>query len=343
MGWRSSASTAYLKPARNRDNLDIWTDSLVRRLMLQNRRVTGVEVGKSGETQILRARREVLLSAGAINSPQILQLSGVGEADMLKSHGIEPVHDLQEVGENLQDHYTCSTKYRCAQPVTVNDEVATWAGKIRVGLRWLKDRGGPMSLSAGQVGVFAKTGPDCATPDVQFHFLRFSAAKRGRKLDPFSGFTVTMCQLRPESRGHVRITSSDPTEKPAIQPNYLTEQKDRDTMVAGMRLVRKVAEQPALKDYIREETKPGAGVTSDDEMLDYVRKNGSTIFHPSSTCRMGTDERAVVSPRLKVNGVEGLRVADASIMPTLVSGNTNAACIMIGEKAADMVLEDHPA
>ncbi|MCL4154562.1 UNVERIFIED_CONTAM: hypothetical protein GTU68_034452 [Idotea baltica] len=279
----------------------------------------------------------------AINSPQILQLSGIGDADLLKSHGIEPVLNLPEVGENLQDHYTCSTKYRCAQPVTVNDEVATWAGKVRVALRWLRDRGGPMSLSAGQVGVFAKTNPDCATPDVQFHFLRFSAQKRGRKLDPFSGFTVTMCQLRPESRGHVRIASPDPSEKPLIQPNYLTERKDRDTMVAGMRLVRKVAAQPALKGYISEETKPGADVADDAALLDYVRNNGASIFHPSSTCRMGADERAVVTPRLKINGIEGLRVADASIMPTLVSGNTNAACIMIGEKAADMVLEDHRA
>tara|TARA_R100000789_G_scaffold39442_1_gene41461 strand:- start:664 stop:1263 length:600 start_codon:yes stop_codon:yes gene_type:complete len=197
-----------------------------------------------------------------------------------------------------------------------------------------------MSLSAGQVGVFAKTRPECATPDVQFHFLRYSAQKRGRTLDPFSGFTVTMCQLRPESRGHVRITSPDHRAKPTIQPNYLDTITDRDTMVAGMKLVRKVAAQPSLADYISEEMLPGRDVTSDDALLDYVRANGSSIFHPSSTCRMGVDTGAVVDPRLRVHGLTGLRVADASIMPTLVSANTNAACIMIGEKAADMILED---
>ncbi|MGC1439684.1 MAG: choline dehydrogenase [Burkholderiaceae bacterium] len=340
-GLRSSAATAYLNPARKRQNLHIQTNSLVRRLVIENRRVVGVDVDQGGKHQLIRARREVLLCAGTINSPQILQLSGIGDSELLKSTGITPCHHLPEVGENLQDHYTCSSKYRCSQPVTVNDEVATWVGKVRIALRWLKDRGGPMSLSAGQVGVFAKTHADCETPDVQFHFMRYSAQKRGRDLDPFPGFTVTMCQLRPESRGYVRIKSSDHRDKPLIQPNYLTTDKDCETMVAGLRLVRKVASQPALGSYISEEMRPGAGVTDDAALLDYVRNNGSTIFHPSSTCRMGVDEGAVVDPRLKVNGIEGLRVADASVMPTLVSANTNAACIMIGEKAADMVLQDH--
>lgn len=340
-GWRSSAATAYLKPARNRSNLDIWTNSFVRKIIIENQRAVGVEIEQNGERKSIRVRQEVVLSAGAINSPQLLQLSGIGDSRTLKSCGITPVHHLPEVGENLQDHYTCSSKYRCTEPITVNDEVSNWAGYARVAMRWLKDRGGPMSLSAGQVGVFAKSSPDCATPDVQFHFLRYSAQNRGRKLDPYPGFTVTMCQLRPESRGYVRIKSSDHREKPEIQPNYLTHAKDRDTMVAGMRLVRKVAKQAAIKGYIHEEIVPGPGVIDDAALLDYVRNNGSTIFHPSSTCRMGADENAVVTPRLKVNGIENLRVADASIMPTLVSANTNAACLMIGEKAADMVLEDY--
>lgn len=339
-GWRSSAATAYLRPVRNRRNLTVQTNSLVRRLVIDQRRVTGVEIDRHGTRQTIRARREFILCAGAIGSPQILQMSGIGDAERLKSLGIEPVHHSPDVGENLQDHYTCSSKYLCALPITVNDEVASWSGQIRTALRWLKDRSGPMSLSAGQVGVFARATPDAEKPDVQFHFLRYTAQSRGRKLDTFPGFTVTMCQLRPESRGHVRITSRDPQAKPVIQPNYLAAAKDRDVMVAGMKLVRKVAEQPALKGYIANEIAPGKDVQDDAALLDYVRAKGSTIFHPSSTCRMGADETAVVDPRLKVKGVEGLRIADASIMPTLVSGNTNAACIMIGEKAADMILED---
>ena len=339
-GLRSSAATAYLKPARARDNLHVQTDTMVRRLILEGRRVTGVEVEHRGEIKLLKAGREVLLAAGAINSPQILQLSGIGDGELLRDRGVEVAHHLPEVGENLQDHYTCRSTYRCSQPVTVNDEVKSWPRKVATALRWLKDRSGPMSLSAGQVGVFAKTRPDCATPDVQFHFLRYSAQKRGRQLDPFSGFTVTMCQLRPESRGHVRISAPDHRQKPAIQPNYLDTETDRATMVAGMKLVRKVAAQPALADYVSAEILPGQEVQDDAALLDYVRANGSSIFHPSSTCRMGSDSAAVVDPRLRVQGLSGLRVADASIMPTLVSANTNAACIMIGEKAADMILED---
>ncbi|MFK7965494.1 MAG: GMC family oxidoreductase [Burkholderiaceae bacterium] len=340
-GWRSSAATAYLKPALGRANLDVQTNSLVRKLMIEHRQVVGVEVDQQGQHRKIKARREVLLCAGAINSPQILQLSGIGDTELLKAHGVTPIHHLSEVGENLQDHYTCSSKYRCTQPITVNDEVGSWAGKVGIALRWLRDRGGPMSLSAGQVGVFAKTRADLETPDVQFHFLRYSAQKRGRALDAFPGFTVTMCQLRPHSRGYVRIQSADHREKPAIQPNYLDHEIDRDTMVTGMRLVREVARQPALKPYIDEEIRPGRSVTDDDALLDYVQHNGSTIFHPSSSCRMGNDDASVVTPRLNVKGVDRLRVADASIMPTVVSGNTNAACIMIGEKAADMVLQDH--
>lgn len=339
-GLRSSAASAYLRPIRKRRNLAVQTNTQVHRLMLDGRRVTGVEVDHNGQRQVICARHEVILSAGAIGSPQILQMSGIGDAEHLTTLGIDPVHHLPEVGQNLQDHFTCSSKYRCRRPITVNDEVVSWTGQLGSALRWLKDRSGPMALSAGQVGVFAKALSDAVTPDVQFHFLRFSAQSRGRKLDPFPGFTVSMCQLRPESRGYVRITSSDHRKKPDIQPNYLAAAKDREVMIAGMRLVRKVAAQSALKDYIAEEIVPGKDVKDDNALLAYVRAKGASIFHPSSTCRMGTDQQAVTDPTLKVNGVEGLRVADASIMPTLVSGNTNAGCIMIGEKAADLILED---
>ena len=258
----------------------------------------------------------------------------------MRENGIDVVHELPEVGENLQDHYTCRSKYRCKKPVTVNDEMATSFGKARAGFEWLLRRSGPMSLSAGQVGVFARTRPECETPDVQFHFIRFTAQEYGRALDRFPGFAVTVCQLRPESRGFIRIASSDPTDKPLIQPNYLESRNDQETMVAGMRLVRRVSEQSALSEYISEELMPGRDINGDAEILNYVRNNGSTIFHPTSTCRMGTDDGAVVDPRLRVHGLEGLRIADASIMPTVVSSNTNAACIMIGEKCADMVMED---
>lgn len=342
-GWRSSAATAYLKPARGRANLTIRTDTMVQRVIFRDRRAVGVEMIWNGQRDTIEVRGEVIVSAGAINSPQVLQLSGVGPGQALADLGIAVVRDAAEVGENLQDHYTCSSKYRCAQPVTVNDEVATWFGKLKVALRWLKDRGGPMSLSAGQVGVFARTRPDCATPDVQFHFLRYTAQARGRKLDTFPGFTVTVCQLRPESRGHVRVTSADPATKPEIQPNYLQSPADQETMIAGMKLVRRVSEQPALADYVAEELRPGPEVTTDAAFLEFVRGNGSTIFHPTSTCRMGGDDSAVVDQTLKVRGIEGLRVADASIMPTIVSANTNAACIMIGEKCADMILKDMAA
>jgi len=341
-GWRSSSATAYLKPAKNRPNLKIQTDTLVRRLIVKENRVVSVETVRDGQTETIHVSGEVILSAGAINSPQLLQVSGIGSGGLLREHGIDVVHELPEVGENLQDHYTCRSTYRCKQPITVNDEVATWFGKAKVASRWLADRGGPMSLSAGQVGVFARTRPECETPDVQFHFLRFSAKQRGRQLDRFPGFTVTVCQLRPESRGYIRIASSDPTDQPLIQPNYLEARTDQETMVAGIRLVRRVSEQPALNNYVDEELMPGDNINSDSEVLDYVRNNGSTIFHPTSTCRMGADDGAVVDPQLRVRGLRGLRVADASVMPTVVSANTNAACIMIGEKCADMVQQDRP-
>ncbi len=339
-GWRCSSAVAFLKPALKRPNLKVQPNSLVRRLIVKDKRVVGVEISRDGEAETIHVAGEVILSAGAINSPQLLQLSGIGDGKLLSDHGIDVVHDLPEVGENLQDHYTCRSKYRCKKPVTVNDEVATWFGKAKVGLDWLVHRRGPMSLSAGQVGVFARTRPELETPDVQFHFVRFTAQEYGQELDRFPGFSVTVCQLRPESRGFIRIASPNATDKPLIQPNYLETRTDQETMVAGIRLVRRVSEQAALEDYVDEELMPGRDVTSDDAILDYVRNHGSTIFHPTSTCRMGVDDGAVVDPRLRVRGLQGLRVADASIMPTVVSANTNAACIMIGEKCAEMIFED---
>ena len=339
-GRRSSTAVAYLKPARKRPNLRVETGALATNINFEGRRATGVTYRQNGDTRSIRVRRELVLSGGAINSPQLLQLSGIGPGGLLREHGIDVVADLAGVGADLQDHYQIRNIYECTRPITVNDEVRSPLHKVVAALRWVLFRTGPLAIGAGHVGLFARTRPELETPDVQFHFIRFSADGPGGKLDDFPGFTVSVCQLRPESRGTIRIRSADPREPPSIQPNYLDTQGDRDTMVAGMRLARQIIEIPAMKSCVRREVLPGPSVNSDEEMLDYIRGYGSTIFHPTSTCRMGRDEMAVVDERLRVRRVDGLRIADASVMPTVVSGNTNAACVMIGEKAADMLLED---
>lgn len=340
-GLRSSSAASYLKPARARSNLRIETDALATRIVFDGRRATGIRYVQNGQQRTAAVGRELILAGGAINSPQLLQLSGVGPASLLREHGIEVVADVPGVGNDLQDHYQARSIYECTKRLTVNDEVRSPLHKAVAALRWALFRTGPLSIGAGHVGLFARTRPELETPDVQFHFIRFSADGPGGKLHDFSGFTVSVCQLRPESRGSIRIRSADPGEPAAIQPNYLDTQTDRDTMVAGMKLARKIAEIPAMKSYVRREVLPGPGVVSDEDMLEYVREYGSTIFHPTSTCRMGQDPMAVVDERLRVRGLEGLRIADASVMPTVVSGNTNATCIMIGEKSSDMILEDN--
>ena len=339
-GLRSSTAACYLKPVRHRSNLRVITGALATRIELDGPRAIGVSYQRDGKHETVQAAREVVLSGGAINSPQLLQLSGIGPQALLRQHGIEVVADLPGVGADLQDHYQARNVYECTRRLTVNDEVRSPLHKVAAALRWALFRTGPLSIGAGHVGLFARTRPELATPDVQFHFIRFSADVAGGKLHDYSGFTVSVCQLRPESRGTIQIRSPDPREAPSIQPNYLDTPVDRATMVAGMRLARKIAEIPAMRSYVRREVLPGPGVESDEEMLEYVQNYGSTIFHPTSTCRMGPDDAAVVDERLRVRGIQSLRVADASVMPTVVSGNTNATCIMIGEKVADMLLED---
>jgi len=341
-GLRSSTAACYLKPARNRSNLRVVTGALATRIELDARKAVGVTFQRGGEYETVRAAREVVLSGGAINSPQLLQLSGIGPQALLRQHGIDVVADLPGVGADLQDHYQARSIYECTRRLTVNDEVRSPLHKVAAALRWALFRTGPLSIGAGHVGLFARTRPELATPDVQFHFIRFSADVAGGKLHDFSGFTVSVCQLRPESRGTIKIRSADVRDAPSIQPNYLDTLVDRSTMVAGMRLARQIVEIPAMRSYVRREVLPGPEVESDEEMLDYIRDHGSTIFHPTSTCRMGPDDAAVVDERLRVRGIQSLRVADASVMPTVVSGNTNATCIMIGEKTADMLLEDAP-
>ncbi len=342
-GRRWSTARGYLKPARKRHNLAVVSNALTTRILFEGRRAVGVEYRKDGATHTARANAEVILSSGAFNSPQLLQLSGVGPADLLQQHGIQVVADMKGVGADLQDHYQARFNYRCNTRNTINDMMGSMAGRVAAGLRYALLRKGFLTIGAGYAGAFAKTDPMMATPDVQFHFILFSADSVGQKLHSWPGFLASICQLRPESRGFVRIKSTDPTQAPAIQPRYLTAQADRDCMVAGMKLLRRVMSQPAIMRYIDEELAFGQKIQSDDDYLAYVRQRGTTVFHPTSTCRMGSDVTAVVDERLRVHGFTGLRVADASIMPTVVSGNTNAACVMIGEKASDMILADASA
>jgi choline dehydrogenase-like flavoprotein len=339
-GRRWSTARGYLKPARKRGNLAVVSGALATRVLFEGRRAVGVEYQQGGGKHVARANAEVILSGGAFNSPQLLQLSGVGPADLLRQHGIDMVTDMRGVGADLQDHYQARFNYRCAEPITMNDMMGSLAGRVGAGLRYALFRKGFLTVGAGYAGGFFKTDPSMATPDVQLHFILFSADAVGQKLHPFPGFLASVCQLRPESRGFVRIKSADPAQAPAIQPRYLSDPVDRDVVTAGMQLLRKIMGQPALARYIVEELVPGKSVTSDADLLEFARQKGTTVFHPTSTCRMGADAKAVVDERLRVRGLDGLRVADASIMPTVVSGNTNAACVMIGEKASDMILAD---
>jgi choline dehydrogenase len=338
-GWRSSSATAYLRPAERRANLRVETDAHVTRILFDGRRAMGVAFRRDGRTVHVRAR-EVILSAGAIQSPQLLQLSGIGPAAMLNALGIPMVHELPGVGENLQDHLQLRLMYKCTRPITTNDDLATWGGKLRIGAQWLFTRKGPLAIGINQAGLFARVLPESKSPDVQFHFATLSAELAGARPHPWSGFTMSVCQLRPGSRGTVRIRSTDPFEPPAIQPNYLSAELDRRCAIAGVRLARALAATGALKPYVAAEYRPGEETTSDDEILQFARNYGATIFHPVGTCKMGGDAMAVVDARLRVHGVGGLRVADCSIMPTLVSGNTHAPAVMIAEKASQMLLED---
>ena len=347
-GWRCSAAAGYLKQARGRPNLTIEVNALAGRVVFLGRRARAVEYRVKGTARVARAGREIVLCGGAINSPQLLQLSGVGPGELLKDHGIDVVIEAPGVGANLQDHLQIKSVYRCTKPITINDDTRYLHRQIAIALQFALFRRGPMTLSAGQVGVFARTRSELETPDVQYHLLPLSTdmnllgdkVSSGLGMHEFSGFTSSVCQLRPESRGTVMIKSPDPAKPPAMRPNYLDTRTDRQTMIDGLKLARRIAAQPSITPYIAEEYLPGEAVQGDDELLDYIRDYGSTIFHPVGTCKMGGDPRAVVDERLRVRGVEGLRVADCSIMPTLISGNTNAPAIMIGEKAAAMIRED---
>ena len=339
-GRRWSTAVGYLKEAKRRGNLTVVANALAARILFSGRRAIGVEYRQGGATHTAHANAEVIVSGGAFNSPQLLQLSGLGPAKILRELGIDVIADMPGVGADLQDHLQIRMLYRCTEPITMNDVINNWRHRYAAGLRYLLLRKGLLTIGAGYAGAFLRTRPDLASPDVQFHFLIFSSDAAGATLHPFPGFMASVCQLRPDSRGFVRIVSRDPAMPPAIQPRYLSARSDCDCVVDGMKLLRRVMDQPVMRRYIAEEHAPGEQCVSDADLLAFARQTGTTVYHPTSTCRMGSDPNAVVDERLRVRGFEGLRVIDASIMPTVVSGNTNAAAVMIGEKGADMVLED---
>ncbi len=343
-GRRHSTARAFLNPARARSNLTVRTRALTHRVLVENGRAVGVEYGTAranGNTATeVRASREVVLAAGAVQSPQLLELSGIGQPDLLREHDLPVVHELPGVGENYRDHYASSVGWRVRDARTLNEDTRG-ARFALAALQYGAVRRGAFTYTAGIAHGFVRTRAELETPDVQFHFAHasYQPGKRGT-LEKEPGMTLSVCQLRPESRGSIHIKSADPKAPPAIRPNFLSEQVDRDALVEGINIARRVGDAPALARYREHELFPGAEVGTYDEILDFCRRSGATVFHPIGTCKMGSDPQAVVDERLRVRGLEGLRVADASIMPTLVSGNTNAPAIMIGEKGAAMILED---
>ena len=339
--WRESAAVAYLHPAMARPNLTVMTGAHATRIVLEGSRAVGIEWVEQGSRQTARADREVILSAGALQSPQLLQLSGIGPAGLLRQHGIAVVADLPGVGENLQDHYQARTIVRLKARNSLNDDVRNPLRLARMGWDWLVHGTGPLTIGAGQVGgaactKYAKEG----RPDIQFNVMPLSVDKPGDPLHRYSGFTASLWQCHPVSRGRLAIRSGDPFASPMIEPRYLSTQLDRQVTVEGVKMLREIYRQPAFRDLWDEEVLPGPAATSDDDILRFAREHGGTVFHASGTCRMGGGEMAVVDPSLRVRDVESLRVIDASVMPTITSANTNAASLMIGEKGAALVLEN---
>ncbi|MGB0853810.1 MAG: GMC family oxidoreductase [Pikeienuella sp.] len=345
-GLRASTARSYLRPASKRKNLTVKMRALVTRVLFEGKRAVGVEYRQNGEIKTARARGEVILSGGAINSPQLLQLSGVGPGALLQKHGIKVVHDAPQVGRNLQDHLGSDNLYRANRP-TLNQDLRPLFGKVKAALQYAFTRKGPLSLSLNQGGGFVRVMEGAEGPDLQLYFspVSYTRAPVGvRPLmnpDPFPGFLLGFNPCKPTSAGYLQIASPDPTQAPEMHGNYLDTEYDRAVMAAGTRLMRQIAETPAMKAVIEEEISPGPGVQTDEEIATYIREKSWTVFHQCSTCRMGTDPASsVVDARLRVHGVEGLRVADASIFPSIPTGNTNAPAIMVGEKASDLILDD---
>jgi choline dehydrogenase len=343
-GVRLNTSRAFLRPVMKRPNLTVMTDAQVKRLTFDGRRCTGVELTHGGRDERIGARIETILAAGSIGSPQVMQLSGIGPAPLLQEHGIQVFHELP-VGENLQDHLQLRMAFKVHDVVTLNQRVNSVFGKAAMGLEYLLFRSGPLTMAPSQLGGFTRSSAEHATANVEIHTQPLSLDKFGDPLHPFDAFTSSICNLRPTSRGYVRIKSADPRDAPAINCRYLSTDEDRKVAVDALRLTRRIAQQPALARFRPEEFLPGPQFESDEEMIHAAGNIGTTIFHPVSTCKMGRtdDPTAVVDSRLRVRGIGGLRVVDASIMPTITSGNTNSPALMIAEKGARMIREDRRA
>jgi choline dehydrogenase-like flavoprotein len=341
-GRRWSSARGFLKPALSRPNLKVETHAHATRILFEGKRAVGVEIVQNGSLRQVLARREVVLSAGAIASPKILQLSGIGDGALLRQHGINVIHHLPGVGENLQDHLQLRPVYRVQGVRTLNEDYRSLVRKGHMALEYALFRRGPLTMAPSQLGAFTRSSTDYATPNLQFHIQPLSLDKFGEDPHPFPAFTASVCNLRPTSRGSVRLRSHDPAEPPSIRPNYLSTPEDQRVAVDALHLVRRIVSMPALQKYYPEEYKPGAHLTTDEELLHGAREIGTTIFHPVGTAKMGieTDPMAVADARLRVRGVEGLRVVDASVMPAITSGNTNSPTLMIAEKGATMILED---
>ena len=340
-GRRCSSAVAFLNPARKRPNLKIITNAQVQRVVLDGKKATGVTyLDKSGQEHTVNARRDIVLSSGAINSPQLLMLSGIGDTDQLTENGITPLHKLDGVGKGLQDHLQARLVFKCKEP-TLNDEVRSLVNQAKIAAKYALFRSGPMTMAASLATGFFKTRPDVGTPDVQFHVQPWSADSPGEGVHPFSAFTMSVCQLRPESRGEIRLNGPNPMDYPKIIPNYLSTENDCRTIVEGVNIARRIGKHAPLDSKISEEFRPTKDLAMDDYegTLDWVRNHTASIYHPTGTCKMGQGTDAVVDSKLRVHGIEGLRVADCSIMPEIVSGNTNAPAIMIGEKCAQMMLQ----
>ena len=342
-GVRWNTAKAFLRPVQGRPNLRVLTGAQAERVRIEGGRARGVELMHHGAPAYAEARGEVVLASGSVGSPQLLQLSGVGPGALLAAQGITVRHDLAGVGENLQDHLQIRMAYKVANTRTLNERANSLVGRALMGLEYFLLKRGPLTMAPSQLGCFAKSDPARATPNLEYHVQPLSLDAFGQPPHPFPAFTASVANLRPESRGQVAIKSPDPKAHPAIRPNYLATDEDRRVAAAAMRLTRRICAAPALARFAPEEFKPGPGHDSDRDLVRAAGEIGSTIFHPVGTCKMGHDEDAVVDDRLKVRGVGGLRVADAAVMPTITSGNTNAPTIMIAEKAADLIRADRRA
>jgi choline dehydrogenase len=343
-GFRSSSSVGYLRPARNRQNLDVRIDALVTRVLFEDRRAVGVEILHDGKLRQIGARKEVIISAGPVQSPKILELSGIGNGDLLREHGIDVLQDLPGVGECLQDHPNTRLTFECSKPITINDVLQNPIAKVREGLKWGLFGKGLLSICSATAHVVMRSSPEEPRPDLKIQLQPFSGKDRYARrpqdgLDAHSGFTVGVMGLRPRSQGWTHIASPDPSVYPKIDPKYLDDPHDADVLLAGIKAVRKVASYPSMDRLIVRETRPGTDAQTDAEILDYIRETTQTTWHIVGSCMAGTHDAAVVDPDLRVRGVSGLRVIDSSVFPTIPSSNTNAPTIALGEKGADIVLE----